>query len=469
MQSTVTHMSVQGTILVLDGTSTNRIMLKVQLTAAWYHVVQGEKLDGLAGLLKRTRPDLVLTAQSLPDGTAADVKNLVAADPDLVDVPVVAIAAQNDRTARLKALADGLDDVLAPPFKDTLLLARVRSLLRARADTQELKVGSGSQPIGFAEPAADFNAPRKKARVAVLAQTSRTSALWHKALSDRTCHSLTAHTSSNLQMLLSGPLPDAIVVEIGANASDLNTLADLRSRGATRRTVLIGVLPPENAALASEALDRGVDAICLGGFCPEEVLLRLDNQIARKIRMDQMRASLHRGIAESWIDPLTGLHNRRYAMRAMDQIARKSSRVEQGFAVMLADLDHFKSINDRYGHDAGDFVLTEAGRRMERTVGSSGFVARIGGEEFLIGLPETTQASALSTARTLCDCIRQTPFALPGSLNRVPVTISIGLIATQPPHSQREPLDGLIKSADTALYAAKRAGRNQVRVRQCAA
>ena len=185
--------------------------------------------------------------------------------------------------------------------------------------------------------------------------------------------------------------------------------------------------------------------------------------------MDQMRASLHRGIAESWIDPLTGLHNRRYAMRAMDQIARKSSRVEQGFAVMLADLDHFKSINDRYGHDAGDFVLTEAGRRMERTVGSSGFVARIGGEEFLIGLPETTQASALSTARTLCDCIRQTPFALPGSLNRVPVTISIGLIATQPPHSQREPLDGLIKSADTALYAAKRAGRNQVRVRQCAA
>ncbi len=74
MQSTVTHMSVQGTILVLDGTSTNRIMLKVQLTAAWYHVVQGEKLDGLAGLLRRTRPDLVLTAQSLPDGTAAESK-----------------------------------------------------------------------------------------------------------------------------------------------------------------------------------------------------------------------------------------------------------------------------------------------------------------------------------------------------------------------------------------------------------
>ena len=67
-------MSVQGTILVLDGVSTNRIMLKVQLTAAWYHVVQGEKLEGLPALVRRTQPDLVLTAQTLPDGTAADVK-----------------------------------------------------------------------------------------------------------------------------------------------------------------------------------------------------------------------------------------------------------------------------------------------------------------------------------------------------------------------------------------------------------
>ncbi|WP_234416699.1 two-component system response regulator [Ruegeria sp. Alg231-54] len=129
-------MSVQGTILVLDGTSTNRIMLKVKLTAAWYHVVQTEKLQGLAGLLSRTRPDLVLAAQTLPDGSAADVKRLVMANAELADVPVVAIAPQNDKAARLQALSDGLDDVLAAPFKDTLLLARIRSLLRARRYTR---------------------------------------------------------------------------------------------------------------------------------------------------------------------------------------------------------------------------------------------------------------------------------------------------------------------------------------------
>ena len=96
-------------------------------------------------------------------------------------------------------------------------------------------------------------------------------------------------------------------------------LADLKSRGATRNTVLVAVVTENDTALASEALDRGADAVCLGGFCVEEVLLRLENQIARKARTDQMRATLRRGIAECRIDPLTGLHNRRYAMQAIKQ------------------------------------------------------------------------------------------------------------------------------------------------------
>lgn len=466
-------MSVQGTILVLDGVSTNRIMLKVQLTAAWYHVVQGGKLEGLQALARRVQPDLVLTAQTLPDGTAADVKKALTEVSGLDDVPVVVLAAQNDKNARLRALKDGLDDVLTHPFKDTLLLARIRSLLRARAATQDLQVSNGSQPIGFGEPVPVMISPPNTARVDILTDTVRTGALWHKALQGHHHFDLSWHLQSNLQGVLSGPIPDAIVVELGSPPSALNILADLRSRAATRNTVLIGVLQDYDAVQASEALDRGADAVCLGGFCAQEILLRLNNQIARKARLDHLRVSLRKGIAESWIDPLTGLHNRRYAMRALDQIARQSARTGRGFAVMLADLDHFKTINDCHGHGAGDCVLTQAAKRMQSALGSKGFVARIGGEEFMFAVPDVSRKQAKKLAETICDSICRAPFRLSDQGLRVNVTISIGLEMPQSgtPGKERTPVpvEDILKAADKALYAAKKAGRNQVSIRQSAA
>ncbi|KIC43392.1 diguanylate cyclase [Ruegeria sp. ANG-R] len=464
---------MQGTILVLDGVSTNRIMLKVQLTAAWYHVVQGERLAGLAALLRRTRPDLVLTAQTLPDGTASDVKKVMAADPALIDVPIVAIAPQNDKAARLRALSDGLDDVLGHPFKDTLLLARVRSLLRARADRQELHLRDDSHSIGFGESAQVLLAPPPIAQIAILTQTARTGALWRKCLAGQTRHLLTNHTLPDLKGVLSGATPDAIVVELGSDASGRNLLADLRSRGATRNTVLVGVSPDENPGRAAEALDRGADAVCMGGFHTDEISLRLETLIARKTRDDRLRATLRKGLADSLTDPLTGLHNRRYAMRALDQIARQAPEEGRGFALMLADLDHFKAINDRFGHAAGDLVLTEAAHRLQAAIGETGFVARIGGEEFMIGLPNTSTEQALKQAEMICESICGQPFRLPDHPALIPVTISVGVKLCAPPELARrdetDPVSQAIRSADKALYAAKRAGRNQVYIRQSAA
>jgi len=448
-------------------------MLKVQLTAAWYHVVQGEKLKGLAALLRRTRPDLVLTAQTLPDGTAADVKRLIAAQRDLADVPVVAIAPQNDKQARLQALTDGLDDVLVHPFKDTLLLARVRSLLRAHADTQDLHVKDGPQSIGFAEDAAGLITSSRSEHVCILTQSVRTGSLWRNALANHSQHDVSSYTQSHLHGVLSGPTPEAIIVELGANTSGMTILADLKSRSATRHTVLIGVLHDNSASRASEALDRGADAVCLGGFCAQEIVLRLNNQIARKTRIDRLRASLKQGLADSWVDPLTGLHNRRYATYALEKIAERAVRTGRGFAVMLAGLDHFKAVNDRFGHSIGDLVLKQTASRMREALGDTGFVARLGGEEFLIAVPDISRDKAMKLAETICDSVCGTPVVLPDEREVVTVTVSIGLKACAPMYEAQqtitEPIEDLIKSADTALYAAKRAGRNQVSIRQSAA
>ena len=461
-------MSVQGTILVLDGVSTNRIMLKVQLTAAWYQVAQGDKLAGLPALLRRVQPDLVLAALTLPDGTASDVKKLVRCDPQLRDVPVVAIAQQNDKTARLSALSDGLDDVLPYPFKDTYLLARVRSLLRARAETQDLRGRNDVQSIGFSEAPDPFLARTRTDRIAVLTRSASRGAIWRRALAEHSGQTISTHTIPNLRGLLSGSIPDAIVVDLDRDAHGLNLLTDLKSRNGTRKTAVIGVIADDNAALAADALDRGADAICMGGFCAHEISLRIGALVARKTQDDHMRAALRRGLEDSLIDPLTGLNNRRFALSALARTMARSRETGQSYAIMLADLDHFKSINDRFGHVAGDQILIEAAKRMKRDLGAGAFLARIGGEEFLIGMPDIIEAEAKRKADEICTRISSTPFVLPDVPTRLTVTVSVGLKLCDPhtnPNAEGPGAAlGLIKCADQALYAAKRCGRNQVRL-----
>jgi diguanylate cyclase (GGDEF)-like protein len=157
-------------------------------------------------------------------------------------------------------------------------------------------------------------------------------------------------------------------------------------------------------------------------------------------------------------DPLTGLWNR-YAL--LDTLKREHSRAGREstpLAVIMVDLDHFKQVNDTYGHLAGDAVLREAARRMRIHVRSYDHVGRYGGEEFLIVLPGTSEVNAAQLAERLRDAIAREPVTLAGDL-RVAVTASFGVSATD---LAAEDQETMIRLADEALYRAKENGRNRV-------
>ena len=130
------------------------------------------------------------------------------------------------------------------------------------------------------------------------------------------------------------------------------------------------------------------------------------------------------------IDPLTGIYNRRYASQHMIRVMERARETDGVFAVMMIDLDKFKSINDRFGHDAGDAVLREFSRRLQENIRGVDLVARFGGEEFFVAMPDVDQRAAAHAAERIRRAIEGAPVPLPGG-GEVKVTVSIGVaIAT---------------------------------------
>jgi diguanylate cyclase (GGDEF)-like protein len=173
------------------------------------------------------------------------------------------------------------------------------------------------------------------------------------------------------------------------------------------------------------------------------------------------RARLRRS---GFTDVLTGWHNRRYLQARMKEELARARRDGSPLVCMMLDVDHFKRVNDEWGHAAGDGVLRELAQRIDAEVRSSDVAARFGGEEFVILLPNTTRADGRRLAERIRNAVAAAPFELPQG-RQLPVTVSIGMAEFSPGAGSADLKslgEALIARADVALYGAKAAGRDRV-------
>jgi two-component system cell cycle response regulator len=472
---------MSGRILIVDKIATHRIMLRAALQGAHYDVEACSSLPEVEEILAGPATDVVLIDMSHDETTGLGLCKALKARADRGGPQIIALGSGRNGAARIAALRAGADDVLDRDDGISLLLARIRNVMRTRNAARELvPAGADDQGQGFAEAGEGFTGA---GRVAVL--TRRPDALpavLTKVLDRHAGATSVLSSRDDLPGPAAGQTADLFIVDAadvtkgGAQASDLlRIIADLRSSGATHHASTLVMLPERERDLAALTLDLGANDQVTDDICADELAFRVRGLIRRKLRNDRQRDQLQFQLQEANFDPLTGLSNRRHAFRRLERMAEVSRSSGQSFAIMVLDIDHFKSINDTHGHATGDRVLAEVARRLRDNLRAVDLVARIGGEEFLVAMPDTPAENAHGAAERLRRIIEGEPFGLSaGPRNaEIRVTLSIGVVigpsGTLPDQAGDTMITTLFERADRALYAAKTMGRNMVTVDHCAA
>ena len=460
-----------GRILIADNVATNRIILKVKLAAASYDVWQVDSGSALLEAAQRDKPDLIVIDADLPDMDSYEACRMLKETPGTAAIPLVMTASDYGRNIRLRALRSGAEDILPKPFDDHVLLARVRNLLRVHGMEEELRRREDTAAdFGFHEATTEF---QSRPRVLVVNGLASDAPDWQSDLDQ--------HLKAEIQVLADGRVleaiaqgtvnPDVIVLPMAADPakSALTLVAELRSRAETRHCAIIATVAPENGQMGISALDIGANDLMETDSLPAEAALRIANQLARKQNADRLRMAMESGMRLAVTDPLTGLYNRRYAVPHTAKIAARARETGQPFAVMVLDLDHFKKINDTYGHSAGDTVLQEVARRLRSNLRSVDLICRIGGEEFLVVMPDTDLRAARAAAERLRRVTEAQPVSVATHKPEIPVTLSIGVSIGGLEGQDGTPVENIVDRADQALLGAKSHGRNQVILSQNAA
>ena len=460
-----------GFIVIADEAANNRIMLVASLAAAGYQVKEAINPDHFWTILNGCKPDLIIMDADFGIGGCYENCHKFKAQNENANVPLIILTQDFDHHSRLVALRAGADEILPRPFDEHYLRARIRNLLRVRTLTNELmQRETTAVELGFSEPHEEF-APFTQ--LLAIEGKQPMSENWHSVLSDfpnSTTTYLPAETA--LDMIERHSIsPDVIMFGPGLHLEHhgMTMIAELRARRLTRHSAIIVNHDPKMRLNAVTALDLGANELIENDSSAAEIRLRLRSQMALLAKTKRLRATLDRGLEMAVTDPLTGLFNRRYAMPHLMRIANAAEKKKQPFAVMVLDMDHFKRINDRYGHSAGDAVLVEISNRLRQNLRSEDMVARIGGEEFLVVMPDTNLDAARGAAERLRRLAESTPITLPDDKGEITVTMSIGVALGALEPEKITAIEQVVDMADRALLTAKNLGRNMVNLGQLAA
>ena len=446
-----------ATVLIVDDLEPNVKLLEAKLLAEYYTVFTANNGSTALEVLAQNKIDIVLLDVMMPGMDGFETCKKIKENPETTHIPVVMVTALSELEDRVKGLESGADEFLTKPINDTALFARVRSLARMKTVIDELKLRN------------TINAELGATVVELKDNFSESKILLFDddVIQAKNVKEQLADLSGQVKVLASLDeidalgvfIPDLVIISCQIDAIDpLRIAVMLRSKPNFKNSVLMMLAEEENIPMVIKGMELGINDYFMYPVDKSELKARVRTQLRRKQYQDNLRTELEESVDLSTKDGLTGVFNRRYFDIHVRQMVQKSQETKKPICIMMFDMDHFKQVNDTYGHPAGDAVLKTLATVLKSSFRITDLITRYGGEEFIVLLNNIDLQTCLQVAEKTRSLIEATAFVIPAPIGIIHKTTSIGVAE----YHQGDTVEEFVSKVDKALYEAKETGRNKV-------
>ena len=374
----------------------------------------------------------VCVAMYLPDLTGIEFCQRVRQSNSNNEVPIFIVTSESNPELLSSALAAGATDIIR---KDDL--PRLEEALHALIPLGPFRYNISGKALYLEDSLTIANATDAK--------LNRLGLQMDHAFSIAEAHHLLQQNKYELIMT------DIVLQE---NETGIDFIQQLRAEPRFQQTPILAVTSLESINRRIQALQSGANDYISKPVLDEELFARINNLISSNRLIEQLTRERQRLLELATKDHLTGLYNRHFMGEVAKRRFAEAYHNQLPLSVLVIDVDHFKLINDQYGHQAGDKVLKRMAEALRQQFNNDDYVARFGGEEFVVLLNQTELEAAQRKATSMCQALHQL------NPEGIPTTVSVGVASLNP--EQQEYFDEVFARADKALYQAKQGGRNQV-------
>ncbi|HLW90862.1 MAG TPA: PleD family two-component system response regulator [Roseiarcus sp.] len=447
-------------ILIVDDNAPNVKLLEARLTAEYFDVLAASSGREALQICEDDLCDIVLLDVMMPGMDGLEVCRRIKGNPATAHLAVVLVTALDQPSDRLRGLEAGADDFLTKPIDEVALIARVRSLARLKVVIDELRNRANTTLALRAEEenAALLAADDRRGKILLVDDRASSRERILLALEPR--HEVIAEADAHEALFKAAKENcDLFIVSLGLESYDgLRFCSQIRALERTRNLPILIIADLEDRNRVLRGLDLGVNDYVIRPIDRNEVLARTRTLLRAKRYADRLRDKVQHSIELAVVDPLTGLNNRRFLENHLAAALEQARARHKPLSLMILDIDHFKLVNDTYGHLCGDEVLKGFAERIRRLIRGGDLLCRLGGEEFVVVMPSVPLDVAHKVAERARVAIEQSPFVIDKTGRTITVTVSIGVAE----RGRAADAETLYERADRALYRSKAEGRNRV-------